>query len=158
MTRMESGWSRSYVPLKEVSDLDDDVDNDKEEDHEDCTDDEDKTGKEEGVSRSEQESGSVSKEKLQEDAPDSVNEEELQKDVLPLQKSGLIEHELANKLQKRSMKLISSSSISYYEPDNMDSCEKVCFFKNVLLYCCSCFFCRIKERTFMKGTILNLFQ
>jgi len=55
------------LPLNEVSDLDDNVDNDKEEDEEDCTDDEDKTGKEEGAFRSEQESGSVSKEELQKD-------------------------------------------------------------------------------------------
>ena len=70
------------LPLKEVSDLDDNVDNDEEEDEDDCTDDEDKTGKEEIAFRSEQESGSVSKEELQEDAPESVSKEELQKDVL----------------------------------------------------------------------------
>jgi len=76
--------------------------------------------------------GSVSKEEQQEDA---VSKEELQKDILALQKLGLIEHELANKLQKRRFLL------AQYPTMNLKTwivVKRYAFKIKVSLYCCSC--------------------
>lgn len=61
-----------------------------------------------------------------------ISKEELLEDVSVLEKAGLVEHQFSHNLQTKKMKRTSSSIVSLYTPENIDSCNKV----SVMCVCC----------------------
>ena len=100
------------------------VDNEDDKDDDDLKDDDED---DEGDSTDKDEGDSTDKEEGEnEQGLEFVNKEELQEDVQNLQKAGLVESELSQKLQNKKMKKLSSSStISMYSAEDMEKCFEV---------------------------------
>ena len=79
-----------------------------------------------------------------------INKDELQQDVLNLQKAGLVESQLSQKLQSQRMKKALSTTISLYSLVDMDSSHKVSVYV-LFLYAHTFYvlnvFCRLTRRT-----------